>query len=198
MNYFETLPKILINDRDLSLKLLTNLLTRSSIIDSILQNTLLFYEYILKDTDTPEIVADKYYGDSNRFWIVMFSNQLLDPQWDWPMNGVVFQKYLDEKYTPSELVAVNHYEKIVTKTDNSTQTITNEVFVIDEDTYNTLIGSTNTFTLPTGTVTVTVTKRIVDNLHYEMELNESKRTIKLLNKDYASELEFQLKKIMST
>jgi len=32
--------------------------------------------------DTPEIVAEKFYGNSYRYWIVLLSNNIIDPQWD--------------------------------------------------------------------------------------------------------------------
>jgi hypothetical protein len=47
-------------------------------------------------------------------------------------------------------------------------------------------------------VTVNITKNIVDNLHYEMSLNDSKRSIKLINKKYADQIEKELKTLMGT
>lgn len=197
MNYFKTLPKLIVRDNQ-STQVITNLLARSSIISSMLTDPLLFYSYDVQDSDTPEIIAHKYYDDMERFWIVLFANQILDPQWDWPMSGFVFNKYIENKYTPSELIEVHHYEKIITQTDNISGTVTVEKIVIDEDTYNDLSPSTNTYTLPSGTATIAITKKTVDNFEYEMTLNESKRNIKLLNKAYAGRLEEEFNKLMNT
>jgi hypothetical protein len=195
MNYFKSLPKILIIDGNTSI-VATNLMARASIIADLLKNPLLLYSYDIQDTDTPEIIAHKYYGDVERYWLVMFANQLLDPQWDWPMNGRVFSDFLDKKYTPETLVDAHHYEKIITQTDSGTNTVTTETIIIDSNTYSSLTPSITSYTLPTGIVTVDVSKRIVDNYTYEVETNESKRNIKLLNKVYASQMEDQLNTLM--
>jgi hypothetical protein len=194
MDYFQTLPKVIITQNNTS-KVFTNLLARSSIVSSLLTNPLLFYSYDIQENDTPEIIAHKYYKNMSRFWVVLFSNQLLDPQWDWPMESSVFNQYLTNKY-PSNLYAVHHYEKIVKKTDNISRTLTTENIIIDEETYNNLVESTETYTLSSGSVTVNITKNIVDNYTYELNLNESKRNIKLLNSSYVQQVEKEFKKLM--
>ena len=92
MKYFQKLPKVLIRDEKGVSTLYTNIMARASIINDILDNPMLFYKYDIQDGDTPEIVADKYYGNSYRFWLIMFSNRMLDPQWDWPLNSTNFNK----------------------------------------------------------------------------------------------------------
>jgi hypothetical protein len=196
MKYFETLPKIVVTDKNKNSKILTNLMTRASVVQKLLKNPLIFYDYNIQDSDTPELIAHKYYGDINRFWLVLFGNELIDPQWNWPLSTKVFGDYVASKYTPSQLTEVHHYEKIITKLDKGTDITTVETIVIDEETYNNLIESTNTYTLVTGPVTVTVTKNIVDNFGYEMHLNESKRSIKLINKKYANQIEDEFTKLM--
>ena len=60
----------------------------------------------------------------------------------------------------------------------------------------TFIPQTNTYTLPTGVVSVTRTGRAVTYYTYELELNESKRNIKLLNQNYVDEFESEFKRLM--
>jgi hypothetical protein len=196
MKYFETLPKIVITDTKNTSRLYTNILARASIIQSLLKNPLIFYDYNVQESDTPEIIAYKYYGDINKFWLVLFANQIIDPQWDWPLNNSVLNSYINKKYTPSELTEVYEYQKIITKKDNNTNTTTVETIAIDEATYNSLATSTNTYSLPTGSVTVSVTKNIVDNFQHELILNESKRSIKLINNAYSDQLENELRNLM--
>jgi len=198
MKYFETLPKVIYTDNNNNKRILTNLITRVSLIPNLLKNPLLFYEYDIQESDTPEIIAHKYYGSVNRFWIVLFANQLLDPQWDWPMNYTVFSKYLEQKYEPSQLTEVHDYQKIITKTDAGSGTVTVEKINISEEEYNNLIEITNTYTLPTGVVTVQTTKNIVDNYTYELNLNESKRAIRILNKNYVINIEKEFYNLMQS
>ena len=203
MRYFDSLPNTLTIDYSGNAVVVKNILTKAVLPVSVLYNPLVFYRYDVQDHDTPESIANKYYGDSYRFWLVLLPNQIIDPQWDWPMSPVLFNDYVNTKYTPSELTEVHHYEKIITKIDNTTNTTTTETIVIDEDTYNHLTESTSTYTSPpnslnTINVTVNITKNIVDNLHYEMSLNDSKRSIKLINKKYADQIEKELKTLMGT
>ena len=196
IKYFQTLPKLVVTDPNNNSKSFTNLLARASVIQSLLKNPLVFYEYDIQDSDTPEIIAHKYYGTVDRFWLVLFANQIIDPIWDWPLDTYDFNNYVNSKYTTEELSAIHHYEKIVTKTDIVTNTITVENFVIDENTYNSLVEPTNSYTFATGTVSVGITKRALSNFDYELELNESKRTIKLINKIYADQMETEFVKLM--
>jgi len=213
MYYFKTLPKIITPDQNGYPILMTNLVARAAIVQELLNNPMQFYEYAIQEGDTPEIVADKYYGDPFKYWIVLFSNQILDPVWEWPMSYSSLLEYIDSKYateaedagkTPYEYVntTVYEYKKIITTTDIYTGTETVKEVSITEDDYNTLIESTNTYDIPDPPVTngtkctVTITKNIVTLFNYEDNLNESRRQIKLLNNTYAGEMERQLKALM--
>lgn len=196
MQYFDSLPKVIKTKDGISI-LMTDLMARCSIIPEILRDPMLYYEYTIQDGDTPEIVAYKYYGDSYRYWIVLFANQITDPQWDWPLSSNDFDAYISDKYqTFNPYSTIHHYEKIITQYDAVTQTTTTKNIIIDEETYNSLITGTNTYTLPTGNVTVTVSKAAVSFYDYELNLNESKRTINILNVNYVDQLEEQFKELM--
>ena len=161
-------------------------------------NTAVAYEYDVQDGDTPEIVAYKYYGDSYRYWIVLFANKITDPQWDWPLSTNNFDAFIVDKYTSfNPYSTIHHYEKIITQYDTSTQTTTTRNIIIDEDTYNSLNTGTSTYTLPTGIVTITTSKNAVSYYNYELNLNESKRNIKILNSIYVNELEKQFTDLMT-
>jgi hypothetical protein len=199
MQYFDTLPKVIHTDHVGTSKVVTNIMARASIVPQLLKNPLNYYQYDIQDGDTPEIIAHKYYGDSYRYWIVMLSNELLDPQWDWPMNNKVFDKYLQNKYPDIETSAViHHYEKIITQYDTDTMTTTVKKIQITEDVYNSLpTSSTETYNLPAGDVVVTVETNAVSIYDYELNLNESKRNIKLLNSIYVNQIETEYQKLMS-
>jgi hypothetical protein len=197
MKYFNTLPKILSSNYNGGAIVLTNLLIRANIIPEVLKSPLLYYTYDIQEGDTPEIVAHKYYGDSYRYWIVLFANQTLDPQWDWPLSGSNFNKYIVDKYTEfNPYSEVHHYEKIIEQTDVSTLITTKNTVIISSDAYDNIVTNTVTYNLPTGKVSVTTTGRAVNYYTYELELNESKRNIKLLNQIYVNEFESEFKRLM--
>jgi hypothetical protein len=208
MYYFDTLPKIITPDQNGYPILMTNLLARASIVQELINNPMQFYEYAVQEGDTPEIVADKYYGDPFKYWVVLFSNQILNPVWEWPMPYATFLQYIDAKYateaeaedkTPFEYVntTVYQYKKIITTTDILTDAQTIKEVSLTQDEYNTLSESTTTYNIPGGTsCTVSITKNIVTIYNYEEEENEAKRQIKLLNSGLIGEMEEQLKFLM--
>lgn len=209
MLYFNTLPKILTSDENGNLIILTNILTRAKLLDELQNNPMLFYTYAIQDGDTPEIVASKYYDDPNRFWLVTYSNQILDPVWDWPMTYQQLLEYIDNKYadeaagagkTPYDYIntTIHNYQKITNTTDGETQLTTTHITSLDFASYSSLIPSTNTYTLPDGnTCTVEITKNAVTIYDYEYNLNELKRNIKVLNVSYADQMEQTFQDLMS-
>jgi len=198
MQYFDTLPKIIKTDVFPNSVVMTDLMARCSIIPEILKNPMVFYDYDVQDGDTPEIVAYKYYGDSYRYWIVLFANQITDPQWGWPLSSNDFDAFITDKYqTFNPYATVHHYEKIITQFDAVTQTTTTQNIIIDEDTYNSLVTGTFTYTLPTGSVNIAISKAAVSYYDYELNLNESKRNIKILNSAYVTQLEKQFTDLMT-
>jgi hypothetical protein len=207
MQYFDTLPKVVYRSAQGTSSLYTNLMARASIVPSVLKNPMVYYKYDLQEGDTPEIVAYKYYGDSYRYWVVLFANQIMDPQWEWPLSYAAFNSYINDKYGYNQSTGMwsvfdpyattYQFQKIITQYDAESQITTVNTVVIDESTYvDNVNETTNSYTLPTGTVTVSVTKKILSYYEWELETNDSKRTINILNEVYVDELEKQFKNLM--
>lgn len=216
MLYFDTLPKIVTRDQNGNRILMTNIMSRATILDDLKNNSVVFYKYNVQEDDTPETVAHKYYGDPYKYWIVMYSNQLMDPLWDWPMNYQTFIDYLTAKYQAEFELAFNaqtttannayeyvqstvyRYEKITTTTDLYSNQVTVKKNSVDYDDYYALAETTTTYDIPGGTqATVQISKNIVYIYDYENDLNESRREIKLLNQAFAGDMEEQFKTLMS-
>ena len=189
--------------------ILTNLLARATLIEGLQDNPMLFYKYTIQDGDTPEIVADKYYGDSYRYWIVLYSNQILDPVWQWPMQYNQFLDYLDSKYAEEAAAAnvtpyiytqqtVYEYQKIIKTKDDNTDNEKINIVSVTQSEYANIISSVTTVSIPSGgSCTITIDKTIKYVYDYEYDLNESRREIKLLDSFYAVQMEEQLYSLMS-
>ena len=198
MKYFNTLPKVIYTDTKGKSQIFTNLMARASIIPSFLKNSILYYDYDIQDGDTPEIIAHKYYGDSYRYWIVLFANEMLDPQWDWPLTSNQFNAYMIDKYPSiNTSTTIHHYEKIITSYDIDSLTTTKKVVEISKEIYDKWITTNKQYTLPTGKVIVSQTTNAVSVYDYELQLNEDKRKIKLLNSQYVTQFEAELESLMS-
>jgi hypothetical protein len=195
MKYFESTPKISVTDKYGNSVMYRNIMARLSIIPSVLKNPLIYYEYDVQEGDTPEIVAYKYYGDVNRYWIVLFSNQMMDPQWDWPLDYRNLVSYIEDKY--QDPTGIHSYQKIITLTNLLENTTTVNTYTISESEYDDIVEETRTIEMSSGNVVYQLQKKSLTNYEYEVELNDSKRSIKLLNRDYASQLEQEFQALMS-
>jgi hypothetical protein len=208
MLYFNTFPKIITSDYKNNQIVLTNLMARVDVIPSLLKNPLLYYTYNYKDSDRPDIIAHKYYNDVNRFWLMLYSNQIINPQWDLPLAPNQFIAYVNDKYS-SVANTVNvpvdtyinstiyEYRKTITTYDSLSNTSTDRTIVIDLTTYNSTSNDTTTRTFSDGTyVTQTITTQAITIYQYELEQNEAKRSINLINTTYATQLEKEFQTLM--
>lgn len=85
--YFSLFPKIqydIAGNKYSNFQNITNIFFRVRIIKDVLSNLSAYYYHIIRDGDTPEILAEKVYGDAEAHWIILLSNDIVDPQYDWP------------------------------------------------------------------------------------------------------------------
>lgn len=198
MSYFAKYPKVVTTQKDGTRSVMVNLLARSSIIQTLLDNPLLFYSYDVQDGETPEMIAHRYYNDSYFYWLILYANQVSDPQWGWPLDRASFERYIVEKYTTENPYStIHHYEKIISQYESSTRTTTEKKITIDEDTYNSLAPSKTVYQFPTSTTTITISKAAITLYQYELDLNESKRNIKVIKKEFAQTINSQFETLMS-
>ena len=208
MLYFDTFPLVVASDYKNNAILLTNLMVRVDIIPSLLRNPLLFYSYDLKESDRPDILANKYYDDSNKYWMILYANEIIDPLYDWPLDSHQFDAYLKNKYSEAaggdEFVltyissTIQEYRKIITTYDSTSLETTTKTVVVDLTTYNSITAASTTQTFSSGaSVTRTLSKSAVSIYDYELELNEAKQNIKLINSAYSNQLENDLKTLMA-
>jgi hypothetical protein len=74
---------------------------------------------------------------------------------------------------------------------------TTDIYYIDQTAYNSVIQGTNTYSFPSGAIsTVTVSAYTQSIYDYEVEINESKRSINLLNSAFARQIESQLSSLL--
>lgn len=217
MFYFNTLPLINYTDFNGNKVVLSNIMERVEVIPTQLNNLNSYYQYNIKDSDTPDIIADKYYGDSYRYWMVAFANQLLDVQGDWPMPANLFNDYIVDKYTSATANSLNiaantvtsgqvlaytqstihDYVKSVTTIDSISSESTTIKYTIDAASYANVTNQTITKSFPGGaTVTEIVTAYPQYIYDYEIEQNEEKRKINLFKSDFAGGLEKQFSTLL--
>ena len=170
MSYFDMFPNIYYSAKgDGKFTIQKNLLARLKINEKLKQNILGFDYYDVKDGETPEMIAHKYYGDVNLHWTILVANEIVDYYEDWPMSVQRFEEFVKEKYDNPQ--AIHHYEISQTSGD-STVTIN--------------VGM-NTTDYPSATA--------ISNYQYEDKLQEKKRQIRLIGTRYIDDFvkEFERK-----
>jgi hypothetical protein len=206
--YFNFFPKTLYTTDAKNADVVNNITSRFNFEETFKNNTAVCYEYDIQDSDTPEIIAAKFYGDSERHWIILLFNDILDPQFDWPMDYRTLISFIDEKYSASANVnqsgsnwAQSHtktYYKIETRTTISTNTITVNEIEIDANTYANVTSSSSNVTLADGyIITIAVSKDTQSYYDYEMELNDAKRKIKLLKPEFVGNIESEFRRVIA-
>lgn len=88
-------------------QIVTDITFRLAIIKDILANISAYYYYTVRDDETPEILAENIYGSSEAHWIILYANEIYDPQYDWPLSTKAFRNYMVNKYRGQANVALN-------------------------------------------------------------------------------------------
>jgi hypothetical protein len=149
------------------------------------------------------------YGSTQKHWIVLMMNNIVDPQYDWPMTTITLNNFIDAKYSNTQYANsntsgagltyatsnVHSYYKIITTTTPNGSKITNE-YQVDANTYANVTVSTSNVTLQDNNViTIATTKTTKNYYEYEVEVNEAKRKIKLLKPEFVTTLEDEIRRV---
>ena len=109
--YFKSFPYTYYSLDDTStVQVVTNITNRVALSDEVKNNLGLYDEYDIKDGDTPELVADKFYNNSELHWLVLHYNEIIDPRFDWPLDTNNLNRYVGSKY--ADVNATHHFEDV--------------------------------------------------------------------------------------
>lgn len=217
-NYFNFFPSTFYSvdaNNQIDLDVVTNIISRFAFEPSLKENSNVFYPYEIKDSDTPESIAHKLYGSSERHWMVLIFNNIIDPQYDWPLSYSNFVEYVNDKYSANGAANttvqtglqwaksennIHSYYQVNTRSSIAitadSRTIKEKVQVTANTYANVITGST-TYTLDNGkTITETVSKEKLTYYEYEMQENEDKRKIRLLKPEFAFDVFEEFKQII--
>ena len=170
--YFNNLPTI-----EYGTKVARNLITRPKIKEFILGNPNVIYDYVIKDGERPDVIANAYYGDSNFVWLIFLANNIVDPYYDWPLTQEQFKDFIIDKYGSVETAksTIKHYKH---KTKGT---------LITKETYD--LNATMLKIVASDYQSVDVYK-------FEDEANEAKRSIKLIDARLATTAFAKLREAM--
>ena len=184
--YFRKLPNLnypsLLKTRDSNVDFIQtkNLFRRVKVREDLFGNFMQFEKYKVVGDERPDNVAEKVYDNDDLDWVILLSNNIIDIKNDWPLTQSQFNEFVNEKYTPQQLVSIHHYETLELR-DNKNQLILPAGITVDEN-FNMeylsggQIRSTNS--LIDGRPI-----RAVTFFDFENDLNDRKRNINVLKPD---------------
>lgn len=139
--YFKDFPKFLYDFKygttdDVKMSVVTDITRNIRFRKEVLENYSLYDEYDIKDGETPEIIAEKVYGNPNYHWIIMLANQRYDYISDFPLDQHALDQHIKDKYNPT-LTSSNWYInnsdpkdiKIYFKVDNPSEGAFNPAYI---------------------------------------------------------------------
>lgn len=75
----------------------------------ILSNITLYDEYDIRDGETPEIIAERIYGNPNYHWIIMLLNERYDYITNFPLSYPELISHTEQKYGVGNINGIHHY-----------------------------------------------------------------------------------------
>ena len=175
---FRSFPKVNYSlKKNKNFELLTNITLRFKVRDIIKNRTAIYFDYVVKDSDRPDIIASKYYDDPTLDWIIFLVNDIVDPYYDWPLSDESFDSYMRTLYgsTAEAKSTVFEYRKIINNQSVrfDGKIIPKRTVVVDLNTYNSLAATD---------------REQISAYDYYFEQNAEKRKIKILDKQFVSSL----------
>ena len=180
-NYFKKFPDLdypsLLNDRQGSgdTVRVKNLFRRAKIREDYFTKFVDFTKYNIVGDERPDNVSEKAYGTPNLDWLVMIANNIIDIKNDWPMTEYDLNLYLNQKYTPQQLVEIHHYETIEWRDFNNQLVIKGGQWVDENFSIEYLRGGQNRSVSPIKSVSY---------FEWELSMNDEKRNINLISPQY--------------
>ena len=157
-------------------KIVTHLLKRVALHSKASETIALFDTYDVRNGETPEMIAHKYYDDAEYHWVILLVNNITDRYHQWPMNTRQFLAHLAERY--DNVDAVHHYE-INQVSGNTNVKINIGTSNVDVD-GNTIADAT-----------------LVTNREYEEEKQDVLRKIRLLDPEYLEKFVEEFERLVS-
>jgi hypothetical protein len=188
--FFEKFPLLLYTlDNGKTVQTVPDILRRAVLSDELKNNSTYFDQYDIKDGETPEIVADYWYGDSNLHWLILIANDIIDPRFDWPMSYNNLVEFVKGKYGEEDVYSLHHYVNPQEYTvsgyramaENSRFSATQSIQL--QSTTGTQQVNFVLQNFPTGALYP------VSNLMYETSENEKRRRINILKPGIVSSIE---------
>jgi len=183
MAYFNNIPNIEYNTKPIQYPLSNseyvvakNFFRRYQVNPDVFSYAVFFKKYSVNEGEKIYDVAKNAYGDPFLDWIIILTNNLINPQFDWPLSEHDLRKYCEKNYD-DPYGTIKYYKTLkVLKSDGTP--IIKENLIVDETFYDSAYSywDSNQVKIIAGSNISTP----ITIFEYEQEKNELKREIFLL------------------
>ena len=179
--FFQHYPQInydISGARPIKTKTAINIMVKAKIKNMLTNSIVNYFPYSIPESERPDITAYKAYGNVKYTWLIFLVNDIQDPVFDWPLNSREFGNYVKNKYGSLNTAknTIHHYEQIVrtrTEATGTSEAIPEATIEVDETTYDALDVND---------------RKIVYCYDWEVDRNEAKRDIKLIDRKYVQDI----------
>lgn len=170
-----------------------NLFKKGKIREDIFQNLSFFERYKIVGNDRPDNVAYEVYNDATLDWVILLCNNIVNIQTEWPMEQNNFDAYLLDKYGDYDTLygGVHHYETIEVRNSQNFIILPAGLNVPADHSisyYDYLLD------IQIDRIDVTVP---ITNYEYEEKIENNKRNIFILKKQYLGIILNDMSEIMT-
>ena len=197
MAYFKELPNILyqsfLKSKNSSLDYVEvkNLFRRVKLRDDLQNIFTMFDKYEIPIGFRPENVAEDFYGSDELDWVVLMTANIVHVRNDWPLDNQELYEFAITKYgSEGGLSETHHYETKEIK-DSKGHVILPEGKVVQSD-FTVTYWNNGSYVTPSTADTRTG----IANYTYEVRLNDEKRSIYLLKREYLQDFLNDFRDIM--
>ena len=185
--YFRNIPDIEYDTKPISYPfsesdfvVAKNFFRRYKVNEDAFSYAVFFKKYAIVDGERLDTIAEKAYQDPFLDWVIVITNNIINPLFDWPMSEYDLRKHLESSYE-DPYGTIHHYETEEFKNDVGI-TVLKGGLVVDEYFYNSNFKYWNgngVQQIPGNQVSKPVTI-----FEYESEKNNNNRSIYLLKPQY--------------
>ena len=116
MGYFQELPDLLYQSNLITKTSsqeylrVKNLFRKVKLADQVKESATFFQRYRIEEGDRPDTVAERFYGDPRKDWIVVLTAGITNIRDEWPLSNADLYRYGQSKYGLEDLFKPHHYE----------------------------------------------------------------------------------------
>ncbi len=178
--YFSKIPNTMyeFNSTSFLVKDITN---RSKFVTELWPYTSIYTVHEIVDGETAQSLAIEYYKSVAYYWVILLFNEIHNLYFEWPMDPILLDAYLNSKYNKNDIYKTKHWE-------------------IDGVVVGTVAEYDKTvdWVVPENPEPNNIFCERITFYEYENRLNDSRRLIKILTPDLLSDFVLQFENSFKT